>query len=150
MNPAAQLPVVGHDEQDVGQPGRRFRAAAGADRVGHEPVEECVARSTTTVPDGQSVGDPNAGQAMLRGAVEDQLDPGRGRDDRSKSTDEGRRGLGRLAAPTHPIEQVRAVDEQPLNAHQRVAQGSLGRAAHAGIVTRSAGIVARRRASAGL
>jgi len=82
--------------------------------------------------DDQARCDPFAAQAGVGGAVEYQLDPDRGRDDRPESTDQRR--LRRRAAMAHErVEQVRAVDEQSVRAEERVAaeRRSVG---HPGIV----------------
>ncbi len=73
------------------------------------------------MPDDQPGGDSLAAHAAIGEAVEHELDADAGRDDAPQSTDQ--RGLrGRTRFPGHDVEQVRAVDEQPVRAVQRVAR----------------------------
>ena len=84
---------------------------------------------------GAAVADRDAGrdalaaQTRFGGAVEDELDGDEGGDRATQPADERGRRCG-TGPPRHRVEQVRAVDEQPVGGGERVAVG-VGHRAHA-------------------
>jgi 4-nitrophenyl phosphatase len=121
----AECPVVRHD-QDRPPPGRGSRRSldqVDEDRVG-TPPSGMSDRDPGRHPDGAETG--------IGRAIEDDLDPDRGWDHRSQATDEpGRRSApGRAVVARREVEQVVPIDQQELDASERIGRSTR----HPGIV----------------
>ena len=94
------------------------RATAGA--AANQREQDLVGAAPAGVADDQPGRDALAAHARVGRAVEHELDADGGRDDRPQPTDQ--RGLRRRAGLARQrVEEVRAVDQEPVGAGQRVA-----------------------------
>lgn len=119
-----KVAIVGDDQEPCGA----IRAVDQSNVV-NQGEDHGVGAPRAAVADRCPGGDPLAAQAALGRAVENQLNPDGGRDDRPKSPDQrgrGCRATGRATAagrPRQAVEQVRAVDQQSICGRERVAIG---------------------------
>ena len=89
-------------------------------RVGHETEGKAVGCRSAGVADTDAARNSRAGHSLLRRSVEEQLDPNVRRNHGPDPADQSRRRRGRRASG-YGMEQVRPVDDQPLDPKQRIA-----------------------------
>ncbi len=107
--------VVADDEQGAG----RGRAGHGPGLI-HQRQQDFVGAAPAGVADDQPRRDTLAAHTPVGRPIEHELDADGRRDDRPKPADQG--GLRRRAGLARQgVEEIRAVDEEPVGARQRVA-----------------------------
>jgi hypothetical protein len=112
----AKVAVIGHDEDRGGA-----ERAVDRTRLVDEREQHGIGRPSAAVPDPQARGDALAADAALGRPVEDDVDGDRSRDGAAEPPDQ-RRPRRRDLRLREGVQQVRAVDQQPLGGRERVCR----------------------------